>query len=203
MHRGLCVCALVTPMETRTRLALVIHRSEDRKSSNTGRLAAACIARSSVHVRGHEGGEAPALAWDPGSTPLMLFPHDDALPLARFAGGARPITLVVPDGTWRQASKVRARVAALRDVACAALPPGLPSAYRLRGEAHAHHLSTIEAVARAMAILEGPQVAAVLERVFRAMVERTLWARGDLATRDVGAGIPAGAMRHDPESGAR
>jgi len=62
----------------------------------------------------------------------------------------------------------------------------------------AHGLSTIEAIARAKAILEGEQVQRTLERVFRAMVERTLWTRGELAAADVCGGIPEGALRHDP-----
>ena len=76
-----------------------------------------------------------------------------------------------------------------------------PSIYRLRSEAHAHGLATIEAIARALAVLEGPEIEAALELPFRAMVERTLWARGDLEAESVTGGIPEGAVRHDPESG--
>jgi hypothetical protein len=49
-----------------------------------------------------------------------------------------------------------------------------------------------------MAILEGEDVRRTLESVFRSMVERTLWTRGELAAGDVCGGIPEGAMRHDP-----
>jgi hypothetical protein len=73
--------------------------------------------------------------------------------------------------------------------------------YRLRTESHEAGLATIEAIARAMGILEGMHVQHALERVFRAMVERTLWARGEFATCDVSGGIPEGAARHDPRSG--
>jgi DTW domain-containing protein YfiP len=87
-------------------------------------------------------------------------------------------------------------------VPCATLPAGgAPSTYRLRSEAHEHGLATLEAIARAMGLLEGPDVQAALEYPFRAMVERTLWARGAVETADVTGGIPEGAMRHDPESG--
>jgi hypothetical protein len=41
-----------------------------------------------------------------------------------------------------------------------------------------------------------------MERVFSAMVERTLWARGELDAKDLSHGIPEGAVRHDPESGS-
>jgi DTW domain-containing protein YfiP len=201
MHESLCICDLVTKIETRTRLVVVMHRAEERKSTNTGALAARCIARSEVIVRGHEDRPSAFVA-DPSTEPVLLFPHEDAVPLTDFVSH-RPITLVVPDGTWRQASKVRARVPGLRDIPCVRLPRESRSIYRLREESHEDHLSTIEAVARAMGVLEGMHVRRALEHVFRVMVERTLWAKGALGDGDVTGGIPRGVMRHDPKSGAR
>jgi DTW domain-containing protein YfiP len=202
MHASLCICDLVTEIDTRTRLVVVMHRAEERKSTNTGALAARCIARSEIVVRGHE--DRPSRFEVAGATqPVLLFPHEDAVPLARFARSERPITLVVPDGTWRQASKVRARVPGLRDIPCALLPVESPSTYRLRVESDPTRLSTIEAIARAMGLLEGMHVRRAIERVFRTMVERTLWSKGDLDDDEVTGGIPPGVMRHDPKSGAR
>ncbi|HSO40373.1 MAG TPA: DTW domain-containing protein, partial [Labilithrix sp.] len=54
MHSSLCVCALIPKLATRTRLVLVMHRAEDRKPTNTGRLAAEAMPESRVVVRGHE-----------------------------------------------------------------------------------------------------------------------------------------------------
>lgn len=189
----------------RTRLVLVIHRAEDRKPTNTGRLATECLVNSELVVRGHKDSPSDRLVFAPDALPVLLFPHEDAVPLAELApslqASGRPVTLVVPDGNWRQASKVRARVPGLKEIACATLPAGEPSVYRLRAEAHGHGLATLEAIARAFGLLEGEAVRRALELPFRAMVERTLWARGDCAPADVTGGIPEGAMRHDPSSG--
>jgi len=201
MLGGLCVCDLMPspPLETRTRLVLVIHRFEDRKPTNTGRLATECLANSAVVVRGHEAQPTPAFVGDPGSQGLLLFPHEGATPLAEARlDPERPVTLVVPDGNWRQASKVRQRVPGLSDLPCVCLPAGERSTYRLRAEAHEAGLSTIEAIGRAMGLLEGDHVRQALELVFRAMVERTLWSRGQVRTAEVTGGIPEGTMRHDP-----
>jgi DTW domain-containing protein YfiP len=208
MHSSLCVCALIPTLATRTRLVLVIHRAEDRKPTNTGRLAAEAMPGSRVIVRGRATEPQDELVFCEGTRPLFLFPHDDAVPLAKLAsvaGDDRPVTLIVPDGNWRQASKVRNRVAGMRDVPCVSLPVGEPSIYRLRLEAHPFGLATLEAIARSLRILEGdagPQVERALLHVFRAMVERTLWSRGDFETGDVTGGIPEGTLRHDPRSGA-
>lgn len=201
MHGSLCVCGLVPRLLTRTRLLLVIHRVEARKPTNTGVLAARCFVQGEVVVRGHEASPTPPFVADPERQAVFLFPHPDAVPLARFVDSPKPVTLIVPDGTWRQASKVRNRVAGFRELPCVALPRGEPSVYRLRSEAHEHGLATIEAIARAMGILEGAHVQRALEHVFRAMTERTLWSRGELEAHEVTGGVPAGAQRHDPTSG--
>jgi DTW domain-containing protein len=131
-----------------------------------------------------------------------LYPSPEALPLDQLVpelrADGRAITLVVPDGNWRQASKVRQRVPWLHGLRCAVLPSAMPSQYRLRTEAHSHGLATLEAIARAFGILEGSEVQVALERVFAAMVERTLWARGSIAREAVVSGVPEGTFRHRP-----
>jgi DTW domain-containing protein YfiP len=201
LHASLCVCALIARIATRTRLVLVIHRREERKPTNTGRLAIECLSNSQAIVRGHQSSPSAPFTWDGSTQPLFLYPHADATPIARFAASERPVTLIVPDGTWRQAAKVRARVPGLGDVPCVSIEPDAPTMYRLRNETRYGGLATIEAIARALGVLEGGHVRSALEEVFRAMVERTLWSRGQLGAADVSAGIPAGALRHDPRSG--
>ena len=179
-----CVCALIPspPLVTRTRLLLVTHYREDRRPTNTGRLATECLANAEVYVRGHRA-ESPAALPPPTLTsatrPLLLYPAADATELAPSDGaGDVPVTLIVPDGSWRQASKVRAREPWLAGVRCVTLPAGAPTAYHLRHEPKAGGLATMEAIARALAILEGPHIQAALELVFSAMVAATLRTRG-------------------------
>lgn len=178
MQQAHCVCALLPPTETRTRIVLVMHHVEARRTTNTGRLAALCLSRCEVVVRGKPGTRDAPLVFEEGMRPLLLYPAEDAVPLDALPPSSLPATLVVPDGNWRQASKVRARVPGMRELPCVRLPPGPPSAYRLREEAHPHAVSTVEAIARALAILGEPEAAAVLERAFAAMVSRTIFSRG-------------------------
>ena len=205
MHLSLCICALIPRLATRTRLLLVIHRAEQRKSTNTGLLAAACLENSAIVVRGEEATGHAALPLTPTERAILLYPAEDALPLPELAASLRrstePITLVVPDGNWRQAAKVRKRVPGLAELPCVALPVTVPSRYRLRTGAHDHSLATLEAIARVLGVLEGPHVEAAMLVPFRAMVERTLWARGRFDEGRVTGGIPEGVQRHDPESG--
>lgn len=203
LHRSLCACELIPRLTTRTRLVLFMHRFEDNKSTNTGRLASECLSNSEVILRGVQGGPAEVFEPPPGTCPVFLFPRKGAIPIREFAGSAEPVTLIVPDGTWRQASKVQNRVPGLADIPCVSLPPGERSSYRLRFEAHAEGLSTLEAIARALGVLEGLHVQHALERVFRIVIERALWSRGAIPTSEVAGGVPEGVQRHDPRSRAR
>lgn len=203
MHTSLCLCDRIPTLPTRTRLVLFLHHREDAKTTNTGRLATLCLPNSEVILRGVEGQEAARFEAPEGSRPLLLFPDEHATPLTEFVGSAEPITLIVPDGTWRQAAKVRHRVPGLADVTTVSLPPeGAETTYRLRNETREGGLATFEAIARAFGVLEGPDVERVMDEVFRTMVDRTLWSRGVIGADQIFGGVPPGAVRHDPRSGA-
>lgn len=202
-HTGLCLCDALPRLDNRTRVLVVMHRAEDRKSTNTGRLAAHCLARSAVFVRGDRDAEPLDLPLADGSTPLLLFPHEDAEELDARHLALGPVTLVVPDGNWRQASRMRRRVRGLSSLRCVRVPRGEPSRYRLRRSAREDNLSTLEAIARALAFFDSPALGAALEDVHQRAVDRMLWVRGDLAGDEVHGGIPDGALRHAPSSPAR
>src|ERR1700722_17201839 len=48
MHLTLCICALIEPLATRTRVVVLLHQLEQEKPTNTGRLAARCLSNSRV-----------------------------------------------------------------------------------------------------------------------------------------------------------
>lgn len=201
MHETLCICALVPRLETRTRLELIVHYREERKPTNTGQLAARCLARSTISIVGDRDRPLERTPIGDHEQGLLLFPADDAVPITDFATSVRPIVLVVPDGTWRQASKFRKRVAGLAELPCVVLPEMGPTEYRLRAEPHAGGLATFEAIARALRILEGEAgqaIEAAMLAVFRVMVERTLWLRGALPDAELTGGVPAAAVARDP-----
>jgi DTW domain-containing protein YfiP len=200
LHRSLCVCALIPRVPTRTRVVLVMHQLELNKPTNTGRLAVRCLPNSEVMVRGRQADHRTPGAF-PG-IPLLLFPHAGAQPLERWRDSDRPITLIVPDGTWRQAARVRRRVPGLEQIPCVALPPRA-SGYRLRQSVRPGRLSTMEAIARALGVLEGPAVEEPLCHLHQVMVDRTLWTNGRLSAAAVTGGIPEGVQSHDPLSGVR
>lgn len=198
MLMDLCVCGVVPCRETRTRLVLVMHHVEARRQTNTGRLALSALTNAEIRLRGRPG-EVLDLRdlLDPARRALLLFPSAGAAVLSAeyLAGDARPVTLVVPDGTWTLARKIPSRQPELLDLPRVRLAPENPSEYRLRHSPHPDRLSTLEAIARAMGVLEGPSLRAELELLFRVARDRILWSQGKLPEAEVRGGL---AFRQGP-----
>ena len=215
MHRSLCICALLPRLETSTRVVFILHQLEANKPTNTGLMAARCLPNSTVVYRGRAPGDDAEFALPrdlrpvsastideggAGAQRLILYPHTSATPLSEWRGRSEPIVLLVPDGTWRQAARTRARLAPDPSaIPCVSLPAS-DHRRRMRTANRPGRLATMEAVAQALGILEGPEVEAELLRVYRIMTERTLWTNGRLTTADVTGGIPEGVQSHDPLS---
>jgi len=201
MHATLCICDLVPRLAPRTRLSLLVHYREARKPTNTGLLAARCLDRSAVGIVGDRARPLELPVVRPGELGVLLYPDDDAVPIERYTASVQPVVLVVPDGSWRQAGKMRRRVPGLAELPCVTLPPATPTTYRLRAEPRSGGLATLEAIAQALGILEGDRgaiIEAAMLAVFRVMVDRTLWLRGALRNGDVTGGVPAAAIARDP-----
>lgn len=191
-----------------TKVIVVISHREILVPTNTGRLAAQALTNSAILIHGANSAnisnDIGATACDltphlrPGRQALLLYPGDDADLLTpelvqRYGG---QVDLVVPDGNWRKTSKMRRRIPGMVDLPTVRLAPGAPSAYRVRKETKSEGLATIEAIARALGVIEGhgqgqsqgqgegsgaPTIQLALEDLMRIMVERTMASRSGIA----------------------
>jgi DTW domain-containing protein len=160
-----------------------MHYREVMGTTNTARLARLAIPDCEVVLRGRPNVVLDADAiLKAGYQSLLLYPTEDAVPLTTdlVRSFGMPINLVVPDGSWRQASKVSKREVFLKDVPKVRIPAGELSRYRLRREPKAEGLATFEAISRALGIIEGGSTQKTLEDLFEIMVTRTLASRGTL-----------------------
>lgn len=181
LHVELCVCGAIPCYELATRLVLVMHHREFTKTTATGPLALAALSNSELRIHGE-----PDAVLDMGDLllperrTLILYPGEGVpvLTPAFLAADPRPVTLVVPDGTWRQASRMGRRLPGLGQAEMVRLPAGPGSEWGIRREHHPQGLATFEAIARAFGIIESPAVQEGMEELFRLMVRRTLHSRG-------------------------
>ena len=168
-------------MDLQTRVVLVMHHSEWSATTNTGRFALRALPNSEVRFRGLP--EAPVQLEDlnhSGGELLFLYPAENAEVLTPelVASFKKPMTLVVPDGTWRQASKVYRREPFLKaNARPVILPVTGQSDYLLRRSPNDIAFCTIEAIAHAMGFLEGEEVKQRLLAVFKLVNHRVLATR--------------------------
>jgi DTW domain-containing protein YfiP len=120
---------------------------------------------------------------------FLFYPSADAMELDRelVAQDARPIQLIVPDGSWRQAGKVRLRHRELKDVPRVKISTPDPVKFFLRVQHRPEGMATLQAIAHALGVIEGESVKSQLMKLYQAKVERTLIGRGLL--RESGAGF--------------
>lgn len=185
MRMEICLCSMLDEckrnLKLSTRVVIIMHHRERFLTTNTARLAALSIPHCEIRMRGFlpiPFKEKDILEKDRQA--LLLYPSDDAVELNDdfVKKIEKPITLIVPDGSWRQASKVAKRESFLSDVPRVKLPLGAPSRYRLRREPKPHGLATFEAIARALGTLENKSVENRLNVIFESMVSKTMASRG-------------------------
>lgn len=168
---SVCWCAHVPSLATRTRVVILQHPRERYVAIGTGRMASMCLANASLHLgvdfENHAVVRA-ALA-DPTHPAALLWPGEGAIDIAE-APPIGPITLVVIDGTWATAKKVVRVNPFLASLPRYAFAPGAPSAYRIRREPREDYVSTIEAVAHVLTVLEGDHFKPMLAP-FAAMID--------------------------------
>ena len=171
LQHEICVCALLPRIETRTEIVLIRHVTELLLTSNTGRFAALSLPNSRLLSYG--GGPVFDIAplQEPGTALLYCSGPPRALPFA-------PRRLIVLDGSFRQARRMYKRVPELRDLPELTLPASRITPTRLRIPTHEAGMSTIEAVAAALAQLEGPELAAPLLELHAELVRRADYMRG-------------------------
>ena len=199
IRKPLCFCSWIPDIALQTRVIILMHTSEEVLTTNTARLARKALTNSEVRIHGRRD---ERMSFDgliqPGRTSLLLYPSPIAVELTPEYSSqfGHPINLIVPDANWRQTTKFVRHEPSLSGIQHVKLPQGTPSAYRLRTQRNVQHLCTLEAIARAIGVLESTAAQTSLETLLRVLVERTLWSRGQLAASECQtAGIPTEALR--------
>jgi len=113
--------------------------------------------------------------------PYLLFPHGDPTLFARLRERPwqpdRVPAFVLLDGTWTQARKMFSRSLYLHGIPRIAIQPQRPSAYRLRRQRCAEHLSTVEVAIALLEQIAEPTASSILQAYFRLFAESSMVAR--------------------------
>lgn len=176
-----CVCASLSATRSRSLVSLVVHVSELKLTSNTAQFVEKILPQSAeIFIRGRVNdpfSAEPVLA-RPGRA-LFLFPDENSVELnedfkEKFPG---PYHLIVPDGSWNQAKRVKKREEKFDAVPTVRLPSGLVGEYMLRKAPQPDWVSTYEAVAYSLGVLESLECQEHMLKFFRTWVKATLNSR--------------------------
>ncbi len=174
LRRHECVCAHAPQLRIATRLFVIIHSKEWRKTTNTGHLARLAIKDTVVRRHGLPHRTVSSDGIDPSSpSTLVLFPGRGAEPLTPtyLANLPRPLTLLVPDGNWNQTQHMMRRVPMLSQARPVRLPGSSVDFESLRRNRSGDRMSTFEAIARALGILESSETEARMLTFFERFLE--------------------------------
>ncbi|HAD81882.1 MAG: hypothetical protein A2509_11640 [Candidatus Edwardsbacteria bacterium RIFOXYD12_FULL_50_11] len=191
MHLELCVCHLSPRLDLKTRVEVVIHYADIRKMSNSGRLVKLALQNSAVHVRGLKDKPVEAAPDKKYETDLVLFPGHGSVELNEkfLSPAAHPLRLLIPDGSWNQASSMVKREPLMKNAVKVHLPAGIQAKYRIRAQEDPFKLCTFEAVIRALGVIEGSRAEEKLDAFFRVWIYRSLYIKGRIAKADMPEGI--------------
>ena len=181
LHRSRCVCEFIPSLDLKTRVTLIVHAKELKRTTNTGALALKGLVNSQMLVRGRDHSPldlSPELS--DGYRTLLFYPSEDAVELDHeyVSRSPRPIQLLVPDGNWRQASKVHYRHPELKEIPRVMISTPNPELNFLRAENTEHGMATLQAIALALGIIEGPKIQSELMRLYDKKLAGTLSGRG-------------------------
>lgn len=163
--RVTCLCQRIPRVENRTRICILQHMRERFHPIGSARIAQLGLDRVELSEWRPSSSNKP---FELGSGAALLYPG--LAPLLSEAD-APPDTLVVLDGTWSHARNMLRDSPWLQELPRYGLQPA-PSRYRIRREPAINCVSTIEAIAAALTLLEPdtPGVSGLLD-AFEAMID--------------------------------
>jgi DTW domain-containing protein len=148
-----CLCPSLPPMETRTRIVLLMHPKEFRhQKCTTGRLTCLNLANSEI-IPGVSFDAIPrvrSLIDDPRNYPVLLYPGENAVSMrdGGFAASAprdRRLVVFLIDATWHCARTIARESPSLMRLPRLRIEPEAPSRFTIKRQPAAWCLSTIEA----------------------------------------------------------
>lgn len=173
INKRWCFCEHLKSIENKCFLTVIMHLKETQLTSNTSSLALKMLRNSELLIRGHREQDFEFTP-RPGYQPLYLFPTEDSLPLTPelMKTFDKPIQLILPDGTWRQAKKFHRREPALEAVPKVRIEEGFEKIYTLRTSPREQGVCSLEAIALAFGIIESQEIKEGLLKALRVMNEK-------------------------------
>lgn len=160
--RASCLCPSEPPLQTRTRIVLLMHPKEHhRQKCTTGRLTCLNLANSEIipGIRFDNHPRVRDLVDDPGNLAVLLYPGKTAMRvgpgcLDALAPAGRQLVVFIVDATWHCARTIVRLSPSLLALPRLHIEPSAPSRFTIKRQPEPWCLSTIEATHELLLALE-------------------------------------------------
>ncbi|TMO81090.1 DTW domain-containing protein [Pseudoalteromonas sp. S3776] len=151
-----CICKAVSRINNKVRVIILQHPSEEKIAKNTAKLVNLSLTGCEI-VKGENNNDFAILKSLPLESTVLLYPNEQAINLDEKARSAviNNIThLIVIDGTWKKAYKILQLTPLLSKFKTVSFKQLPKNRYAIRKAPRADSLSTLEAVAHSLSLLE-------------------------------------------------
>ncbi len=153
-----CLCDDLVKVENSLSIIILQHPSELKVTKNTAKLLPLCTEHCTL-VQGQSSSDFTILNTLPQATTALLYPDPDAILIDQVSEQSQIFSqqlthLIVIDGTWKKAFKIlqlTPRLTTFKKISFATIPP---NRYRIRKAPRPDSLSTLEAVAHSLMLIE-------------------------------------------------
>ncbi|MCB9060083.1 MAG: DTW domain-containing protein [Halobacteriovoraceae bacterium] len=154
-----CFCDEINKCHINTKISVIMHRRERFLTSNTVNLAKLSLDNVEVHIHGHEDQQIEVKNLiSENYENVYLFPDEESIKLDEFiANCEKPVNIIVPDGSWRQARKIKRRLFGSLNLPSVKID-SQKSNYLLRTSPFEGALCTFEAIMYALKVCESERV---------------------------------------------
>lgn len=157
-----CLCSMLIPMKTRSKLVFLMHPHEIKKVKNgTGRLTALSFSNAEIisGISFEDNKRVQELVSDPSNKPMLLYPAPGACNLSNGELQKedledKQLVLFLLDATWPLAKKMLKLSPVLQQLPCLMFVPQSKSRWKIKKQPSDLCLSTLETVHELLCTLE-------------------------------------------------
>jgi DTW domain-containing protein YfiP len=151
-----CICSGLSRVESRIKISILQDPIESKHAKNTARLALLMLENATVYVglTPDDFTDVQNLVKHSKKT-LLIYPSDQATKLTEVQNVKQCDHLILLDATWRKAKKLWLNNPWLHNLTACAIEPEQTSAYHIRKAPDNNSLSTLEALAETLRVVEG------------------------------------------------
>lgn len=170
-----CLCDAINIINNKLKIIILRHPSEEKVAKNTARLLQLGLKNCEI-IQGESENDFSVLASLPKTTTAVLYPSDDSLKLDDSVQAMHDFKsslthLIVIDGTWKKAFKILKLTPTLESFKAVSFNHLPTNKYTIRKAPRADSLSTLEAVAHSLALIENCDVSP-LYQLLNALIDK-------------------------------